>query len=238
MDGEWGVTAQPAPEQVIEETLRRLMRLGASALSNNELLSLLLRKGASARTADMTEHGLRWLLTQPPEALVEFHGLEPLEVARVLACGELARRLHRSPDERPRLHSPTDIYAWARPRFVGLKREEFHVLCLNNRHTLLRHVRVTEGSVDQCQVDPREAFAPAVACRASCIVLLHNHPSGDPEPSTHDVALTRQLKEAARLLCIRLVDHLVLGDSGFVSMLQRGLLGADAPLPNTRLHAP
>ena len=148
---------------------------------------------SEARATELLEHGLRGLLTQPPEALVELHGLEPMEVARVLACGELARRLHDAPDLRTRLRTPTDIYTWARPRFLGLKREEFHVLCLNNRNVLLRHVRITEGSVDQCQVDPREAFAPAVATRASCIVLLHNHPSGDPEPSVHDVALTRPL---------------------------------------------
>ena len=69
------------------------------------------------------------------------------------------------------------------------------------------------GSVDQCHVDPREALAPAIACRATGIVLLHNHPSGDPEPSVQDVALTRQLKEGARLLCLRLLDHLVIGET-------------------------
>ncbi len=235
MDGDW---LEPTRTSGLEETLRRLIRLGSSALSSTELVALLLRRDSPTRAAELMEHGLRWLLTQPPEALTEFHGLEPMEVARVLACGELARRLHQAPDDRPRLVTPNEIYTWARPRFVGLKREEFHVLCLNNRNILLRHVRVTEGSVDQCQVDPREAFAPAVASRASALVLIHNHPSGDPEPSVHDVTLTRHLKEAARLLCIRLVDHLVLGDAGFVSMLQRGLLGVDAPLPSSRLHAP
>jgi DNA repair protein RadC len=94
----------------------------------------------------------------------------------------------------------------------------------------MRHARVAVGSVDQCHVDPREALAPAVACRASALVLLHNHPSGDPEPSVQDVALTRQLGEGARLLCIRLVDHLVLSSSGYVSMLARGLLGDDRPV--------
>ena len=236
MDGEWGTTEPSATNA--EETMRRLIRLGAAALNSSELVGLLLRRPSEARATELMEYGLRSLLTQPAEALVELHGLEPMEVARVLACGELARRLHDAPDTRTRLRTPTDIYTWARPRFVGLKREEFHVLCLNNRNVLLRHVRITAGSVDQCQVDPREAFAPAIATRASCLVLLHNHPSGDPEPSAHDVALTRQLKEAARLLCIRLVDHLVLGDAGFVSMLQRGLLGADVPLPSTKLHAP
>ena len=106
------------------------------------------------------------------------------------------------------------------------------MLCLSSRNVLLRHVRVAEGSVDQCHVDPREALAPAIACRATGIVLVHNHPSGDPEPSVQDVALTRQLREGARLLCLRLLDHLVVGESGYVSMLARGLLkGDDQRLP-------
>jgi DNA repair protein RadC len=113
-----------------------------------------------------------------------------------------------------------------------------HVLCLNSRNVLLRQVRVAEGSVDQCHVDPREALAPAIACRATGIVLVHNHPSGDPEPSVNDVALTRQLREAGRLLCIRLLDHLVIGDRGYVSMLSRGLLRGDDSAFVSKLQSP
>ncbi|MGV3621706.1 MAG: JAB domain-containing protein [Archangium sp.] len=232
MDNDWLLTTKVTERVPVlkpaDDAQRRLIRLGPTALSNPELLSLLLRgEDAVKRAAALTEGGLRALMHESPEALQEHHRLDAKEVARVLAAGELARRLHLSPEERPRLQSPAAIHEWARRMLVGLRREEVHVLCFNSRSFLLRHVRVSEGASDQCYVDPREVLAPAVACRASSLVLLHNHPSGDPEPSVLDVTLTRQLKEGARLLCMRLVDHLVISERGFVSMLQRGLLTND-----------
>ncbi len=231
MDNEWlltTATTQKVPTmKPADDAQRRLIRLGPTALSNTELVSLLLGKDRAERATVLIEGGLKALLQESPEALLEHHGLDPKEVARLLAAGELARRLHLSPEERPRLQSPAAIHDWARRQLIGLRREEVHVLCLNNRNFLMRHVRVAEGATDQCYVDPREVLAPAVACRASSIVLVHNHPSGDPEPSVLDVTLTRQLREAARFLCIRLADHLVISDRGFVSMLQRGLIADD-----------
>jgi DNA repair protein RadC len=182
--------------------------------------------------------GVRALLQESPESLIEYRQLSATESARVLAAGELARRLHLTHDERVKLQTPQAIYEWAKKRLIGARREEFHVLCLNSRNGLLRHVRVAEGSVDQCHVDPREALAPAVASRATGIVLVHNHPSGDPEPSVQDVALTRQLREGGRLLCIRLLDHLVIGEKGYVSMLARGLIKGDDPGFLTRVQSP
>lgn len=221
-----------------DEVQRRLIRLGPTALSTAELLSLLLRSDGLVRATQLVDGGLKALLQESPEALIEHRNLEPHEAARVLAAGELARRLHLAPEERPRLQTPAAIYEWARRQLIGLRREEVHVLCLNSRNYLLRHVRISEGAVDQCQVDPREALAPALACRASALVLIHNHPSGDPEPSVLDVTLTRQLREAARLLCIRLLDHVVVSDRGFVSMLQRGLIASDSSSYLAQLQSP
>jgi DNA repair protein RadC len=117
-----------------------------------------------------------------------------------------------------------------RPRLANLRREELHVLCLSTSSHLLRHARVAEGSATECHVDPREVFAPAIACRAAAVVLVHNHPSGDPQPSASDLALTRQLAEAGRTLCIRLVDHVVLADGGgFVSIASHALPTLPAP---------
>lgn len=240
MDGDWlnedTVTAPPV--KGLDEVKRRLLRLGPSALSNAELVALLLGGDALKRGSALVEDGLRALLQESPEALVEYRQLSPTESARVLAAGELARRLHVTPDERPKLQTPQAIHEYARKRLIGARREEFHVLCLNSRNVLIRDVRVAEGCVDQCHVDPREALAPAIACRATGMVLLHNHPSGDPEPSVHDVALTRQLREAGRLLCIRLLDHLVIGEKGYVSLLARGLIRGDDPSFLTRLQSP
>lgn len=218
--------------------MNRLLLLGASALSTPELLGVLLDDSEPMRACGLGADGLKALLTDSPEALVEYRRLTPLEAARVLVVGELARRLHATRDERPRLQTPQAIFDWARKRLLGARKEEFHVLCLNSRNVLLRHVRVAEGSVDQCHVDPREALAPAIASRATGIVLIHNHPSGDPEPSLHDVTLTRQLREGARLLCLRLLDHIVVGESTYVSMLARGLIKSDEHTFMARLQSP
>jgi DNA repair protein RadC len=230
-----GAHAQARP--VVEDAKRRLLRLGAGALTDAELVALVTGLSSDAALAALLEHGLHGVAQRPLEALLETPRLGAQGASRLVAAVELARRLGASHESSaPRLGTPQAIWDWARPRVVGARREEFHVLCLNSRNQLLRHVRVAEGSVDQCHVDPREALAPAVACRATGIVLVHNHPSGDPEPSVHDVALTRQLRDGARLLCIRLLDHLVVSETGYVSMLARGLIGDDrAPLP--RLQA-
>jgi DNA repair protein RadC len=219
------------------EARHRLLRLGPTSLSDAELVALVGGVSHEAALHRVLEFGLSSLAAQNGDTLMELEGVGPLGAARLLAALELARRLSTpTTDGRPRLTTPASIYEWARPRLVGGRREEFHVLCLNARNVLLRHVRVAEGSVDQCHVDPREVFAPAVSSRATALVLVHNHPSGDPEPSVQDVALTRQLKEGARLLCVRLVDHLVVTERGYVSMLARGLFGPDFGAP--QLHTP
>lgn len=239
MDGDW-LNEQSTGRALkgVDEAQRRLLRLGAGALSNTELVGVLLGDDELKRAAVLVEEGLKALLCESPEALVEYRQLTAVEAARVLAAGELARRLHTTHEERPRLQTPQAIFEWARRQLIGARREEFHVLCLNSRNVLLRHVRVAEGSVDQCHVDPREALAPAIASRATGIVLVHNHPSGDPEPSVQDVALTRQLREGGRLLCLRLLDHIVVGERGYVSMLARGLIKGDEHSFMARLQSP
>ena len=237
MDGDWLNTERVVVREV-DDARRRLMRLGAAALSNAELVGVLLGDTELTRATALVNEGIKALLAQSPEALVEHRQLTDEQVGRVLAAGELARRLHTAKEERPRLQTPQAIFEWARKLMVGTRREEFHVLCLNSRNVLLRHVCVAQGSVDQCHVDPREALAPAIACRATGIVLVHNHPSGDPEPSVQDVALTRQLKEGSRLLCLRLLDHIVIGETRFVSMLARGLIKGDDSGFTSRLQSP
>ncbi len=237
---DWSTTeAFTAPEKpTIEDARRRLFRLGAGSLSNVELVAVLLGGNQLSRATAAVQDGLKALLMESPEALIEHHLLTTREAARILAVSELARRLHHAKEERPCLQTPQAIYEWVKRQLVGARREEFHVLCLNSRNVLVRHVKVAEGSVDQCQVDPREALAPAIASRATGVVLVHNHPSGDPEPSVQDIALTRQLREGAKLLCLRLLDHLVVGESGYVSMLARGLIKGEQPGFMGRLQSP
>lgn len=231
---EWAGEERGTGRRAAESARTRLQRLGATALTDGELLALV--TGAREPEA-LLAGGLKGLCIEPAENLLEHPGLPGGGAHRLLAALELGRRAGLAEEARPRLGSPQTIYDYARRHMLGLRREEFHVLCFSSRNVLLKHARVAEGSVDQCHIDPREALGPAVACRASGVVLLHNHPSGDPEPSVLDVSLTRQLRDGARLLCIKLLDHLVVGDRGFVSMLARGLLGDDDGRPwRTRLQ--
>ncbi len=229
-DLEWAEPLAPRqPRVALREAKHRLLRLGARVLSDAELVTLIAGLTRDGGLDPLLEDGLSSLSHQTADRLLELEGLGTTGAARLLAALELGRRVSTAPvDARPHLSTPSAIHEWARTRLLGSRREEFHVLCLNARNALVRTVRVAEGSVDQCHVDPREVFGPAISSRATSIVLVHNHPSGDPEPSAQDVALTRQLREGARLLCVRLLDHLVITERGYVSMLGRGLLGMES----------
>lgn len=195
----------------------RLMHHGARALSDAELIRLVAGRSVAL--------SLRALLGEDPQNLLEYRGLSPKAATRLVAALELGRRaLVAQLDDRPTMRSPVELADFARRHLLTAQKEEVHVLCLNARNVLVHHARVAEGCVDQCAVDPREVFAPAVAMRASAVVLVHNHPAGDPEPSVSDVSLTRRLAEAGRVLGIRLLDHLVIGHSKHVSLSERGLI--------------
>lgn len=212
----------------------RLFRLGAAALTDPELLSVVLGSGsrsqALAEALLATRGGLKELVQKDPRELCARPGMGPVRTAQVMAALELGRRAQRVTERRPRLRTPREIYAYLAPNLSALRREVFHVLCFNARNVLLHDARVAEGTINACPVDPREVFAAAITSRASAIVLAHNHPSGDPEPSGQDLGLTAQLIEAGRVLGIKVLDHVVVGDGTYTSLLERGelpLLGGE-----------
>ena len=224
--GEW-------PQEVVAR--ERLLRLGAPALGDTELLVVLLGDGGRGHPAQalarelLAESGLRALLMMDPLALSGLPEVGPVRAAQALAALELCRRAQSAPELRPRLSTAEEIHRYLRPNLSLLRREVFHVLAFNARNVLMRDVRVAEGTAHDCPVDPREVFGAALSVRASAVVLAHNHPSGDPEPSEEDVALTLRLAEGGRVLGVRVLDHLVLGDRGYVSLFKRGLLPLRPP---------
>ncbi|NMO23700.1 RadC family protein, partial [Pyxidicoccus fallax] len=214
-----------------EESRERLFRLGAEALTDLELLCVVW--GPGTRTPGAPElagtllsraGGLKALVHEEPLALSLVPGVGPARAAQVLAALELGRRAQRAVERRPKLRTPKEIHAYLAPTMGAMRREVFHVLCFNARNVLVHDARVAEGTMNACPVDPREVFAAALTSRATGIVLAHNHPSGDPEPSVQDVGLTRHLVAGAELLNIKVLDHVVVGDGGYVSMMERGLL--------------
>jgi DNA repair protein RadC len=216
----------PAPERPRE----RLLAGGAGSLSERELLALLIGSGARGRSAlalaeDLLRDGLYALAQREPLELARERGLGPARAACVAAALELGSRLAAAPrPEAPVFRSPAETAAFLLPRHSRRPVEVFGVLALDVRHRLRREVIVSTGCLTSSLVHPREVFQHAVLARAAGLVLFHNHPSGDPEPSADDVALTRRLAAAGTLMGIEVLDHLVLGAARWVSLKERGIL--------------
>jgi DNA repair protein RadC len=211
----------------------RLYWNGAAALADVELLALQLGAGTRGRmAADIAREmlaaygSLAGVASREPAELARLGGVGPARAARLAAAFELTRRLRgRQPGERLRLGSPAETYAAYAPLMEDLSREVFRVALLDAQNRLLRDRVVSEGTLSASLVHPREVFKPAIVESAASVILLHNHPSGDPTPSREDVRLTRQLAEGARLLDLRILDHVIIGQGRFVSLAEQGVLG-------------
>ena len=211
----------------------RLKHLGAQSLSSAELLAILIGSGASGRSSltlgqDVLTSAcgsLRRLAGQPVAALEALAGLGSARASAVHAALELGRRLAMEErEEGAPLRSPREVYSAFAPRLEDLPVEEFHVAVLDSQHRLERDVTVTRGILNSSLVHPREVFREAIAERAAAIILVHNHPSGDPTPSADDRIVTDQLVAAGRLLDIPVHDHVVVGRGRYVSFAEAGLL--------------
>jgi len=216
-----------------ERPRERLQQAGAPALATRELLALLIGSGGRGRSAASiagellrsADGSLRRLASLLDAGPLEISGMGPAVTARVAAAMELGRRLAREgPRARPQIRQPRDVFTLCSPRLRDLQQEEFLVLLLDARCAVTRELLITRGTLDTSLVHPREVFRPAVAGHASSLILVHNHPSGDPTPSPEDLAVTRRLAEAGVLLGIPIDDHIIIGDSHYVSFVETGLL--------------
>lgn len=215
-----------------ERPRERLLRLRPDALSSVELLGVILGSGSVGRSAVhvaadlLGAHGgsLRALAAAEIRSLQRTPGVGPARAAAVSAALALGRRLAAEPArETPRIRGPRDVFGRLGPLLRDRKQEEFWVLYLDTQNQMLIERCLTVGLLNSSLVHPREVFAPAIAGGAASLILAHNHPSGDPEPSPEDIAVTCQLVESGRLLGIPVRDHVVLGDRGYVSLKERGL---------------
>jgi DNA repair protein RadC len=194
-------------------------------LSDSELIALVLRTGspgqdawALARTLVESVGGLRALESTPASALEAIRGLGPAKSASLRAAIELGRRWASEPIVRGRpFCGPGDVQRHFEPRLRGLRRESFQSLLLDGRHRLLSIDEVSVGTLTASLVHPREVFREAIRSAAAAILLVHNHPSGDPAPSAEDQAVTRRLQAAGELVGIRVVDHVIVSEGGYYS---------------------
>jgi DNA repair protein RadC len=213
-----------------ERPRERLARLGAGALASRELVSVLLGTGARGASAlaladELLGSGLHALASRSLGELERTRGLGRAKAARLLAALELGARVASEPGTvTPALDSPQAVGRYLLPRYGARPVETFGLLALDVRHRLRREAVVSVGCLTASLVHPREVFQEAVVARAAALVLFHNHPSGDPEPSAEDLSLTRRLSAAGSLMGIEVLDHVVLGAGRFVSLKERGLV--------------
>ncbi len=215
-----------------ERPRERLLQQGPQHLSDAELLGILLGKGTRERTAiDVARQlleryeSLQGLFGRSPSELMKVKGIGAAKAAVLSAAFELVRR-HESKkaSSTPTFRKASDVAAHYGPLFRDLKKEVFKVLLLNRANRLIKEVLVSEGTLDASIVHPRDVFREAILESAGGVILIHNHPSGNPSPSDEDLSLTRQLVEAGRLMGIRVYDHVILAGDDHRSLADEGLL--------------
>lgn len=210
----------------------RLLARGPAELSTAQLIAVLLRTGgrpgqtALELSRALLAHfgGAAELSHASPEELQEISGLGPAGAAVISAALELGRRANHKRGRRMAFRSAADAAAYLIPKLSHLRKECFVALLLDGKNRLIRHVRISEGSLTSSVVHPREAFLPAVRASAAAVIFAHNHPSGDPTPSREDISITEQLRQAGQILGISVLDHLVVGEDCFRSLAEEGLL--------------
>lgn len=205
-----------------ERPQERLEKFGAGALSDTELLAMLLRSGTRGQdvltlaSRLIAEAGsLAGLIAWRAEDFQKLKGIGRVKALQLLTVMEVARRvLGQQAGESPLLNRAELVAAHCQPLVAGLAVEKFWVLCLNRKNRLVKHVEITSGIATASLAHPREVFRAAIQAAASAVVCVHNHPSGDPAPSAADVQVTRQLREASKAVDIMLLDHVIVGRAG------------------------
>ena len=220
-----------------ERPRERLTRLGAEALSEQELLACLLGRGVAGDSVLVTAQRLlaafgdvSGIAEASVEQLMSVHGIGQAKAVQLKAAAELARRMSSAANgHQPIIDSTEAATAAVRPHLIDKKKEHFVAILLDTRHRLIRISPIAVGSLSATLVHPRELFKEAIAASAAAIIVAHNHPSGDPAPSAHDVELTKRLMDAGALLGIEVLDHLIIATEGVVSLHTAGMIN-----PRTR----
>jgi DNA repair protein RadC len=223
-------TIKDLPEH--ERPRERLEAHGAAAVSNAELLAVILRVGIHGQSAVelanvlLVQFGsLEKLATADFATIAAVKGIGKAKACQIAAAFELGRRsaTHRD-GRRPVINAPNDLVPLLKPQLDALDQETFNVALLNTKNELLRIVPVSQGTLSGSLVHPRETFRAAIVEGCYSVILVHNHPSGDPEPSQEDISVTRNLADAGRIIGIRVLDHIIIAKNGFRSLKDLGVI--------------
>ncbi|MCD8223889.1 MAG: DNA repair protein RadC [Clostridiales bacterium] len=215
----------------------RCVREGPRQLSDAELLSIIIRTGSrEANSLELASgilalnypnEGILGLLHLTLPELMSVKGIGRVKAVQLLCVGELSRRIwnrRRFHEETQILRQPDQIAAYYQEDMRHLQQEQFRLMLFDTRQALIRELLLSQGTVNASLASPREIFIEALRYRAVSLIMVHNHPSGDPAPSPEDIRLTARVREGGELVGIRLLDHVIIGDGRYFSLKERGLL--------------
>ncbi|MBA7530806.1 hypothetical protein ES705_23017 [subsurface metagenome] len=215
-----------------ERPRERLAKYGAEALSNAELLAIILRTGSQGETAVDIGHkllkrydsNLRELFTTDVNELSKIKGLGFVKAVQLKACLELAKRIFEYKPEKNQVRSTQDVVNMLMPELQFEKQEKLFAVFLGTKNYLIKRKLVSVGGIDVNVFKPKEILYMAVRENSSAMIIVHNHPSGDPEPSEEDIKITKKLVEAGKVIGIPIRDHIIIGDGTYISMKERGII--------------
>jgi DNA repair protein RadC len=215
-----------------ERPRERLVSYGPQALSSAELLAILLRTGTQkfsviALAEQLLSHfgSLRSLACASIEQMGAINGIGTAKAAQIQAAIELGKRLAAiSENPKPVIRTPNEVYSLVSPELRDEAKEHFKALLLDTKNQVIRIRTISIGSLNASLIHPRELYREAISAASASVIVVHNHPSGDPTPSREDVEVTKRLIEAGKVIGIELLDHVVVGDGRFVSLKERGLM--------------
>lgn len=217
-----------------ERPREKLLKKGAHSLSEGELLAIILRTGDGTTRQSAIDHArallskfgsLRKLASAGINEICEIKGIGPAKAATIMAALEIGKRMAQD-QVRPGLtfRCSEDVYQCYHSSMRDRKKESFLAILLDAKNRVIREIEVSTGSLTASFVHPRELFNPAIKESAASMILIHNHPSGDPTPSREDIELTKRLREAGELLGIKVLDHIIIGDGHHVSLAEMGYM--------------
>jgi DNA repair protein RadC len=215
-----------------ERPRERLLKHGAHNLSEAQLLAIILRTGGGGKSAiDLaieilnSFENLKNIENASLNEFASFKGMGNAKVAQLKAAFELGRRLLEEPHEKgPIFSSGHDVYLYYQQRLKNLKKEVFRCAMLDAKNRIVRDCRISEGTLTHSLIHPREAFRDAIKEAAASVIFIHNHPSGDPNPSREDILITERLVDVGELIGIKVLDHVIIGDDKYTSMMEKGFI--------------
>lgn len=210
----------------------KLLKYGANNLSNSELIAVILRTGSKEENVIMlAQHilkedgkGLRNIAEGTVEKFKSYKGINDVKAAQLMSVAELSKRISTLKIEKIKISSPSDAAVVLMEEMRYYKKEYFKIILLDTKNNIKKVSEISVGSLNSSIVHPREVFSEAVVNQASSIILVHNHPSGESEPSHEDIVLTNRLDECGKILGIKVLDHIIIGDGVFYSFKEEGLL--------------